>query len=59
VTSDQVARGVVSLAKRPRRSLFLPKVMGLSVFVNSHFPALSDKVQAKAFASYHEEDMKT
>jgi NADP-dependent 3-hydroxy acid dehydrogenase YdfG len=58
VTSDQVARGVVSLAKRPRRSLFLPKVMGLSVFVNSHFPALSDKVQAKAFAPYHEDDMK-
>lgn len=57
VTPDQVARGVVSLAKRPRRSLFLPKIMGLSVFVNSHFPALSDSVQARAFTSYHEEDM--
>lgn len=59
VTPEEVAQGVVDLAKRPRRSLFLPKVMGLSVFVNSHFPALSDMAQAKAFASYHEEDMKT
>ncbi|HSJ87427.1 MAG TPA: SDR family NAD(P)-dependent oxidoreductase [Anaerolineales bacterium] len=58
VTPNDVARGVVSLAKRPRRSLFLPKIMGLSVFVNSHFPGLSDAAQARAFASYHAEDMK-
>lgn len=58
VTPNDVARGVVSLAKRPRRSLFLPKIMGLSVFVNSHFPGLSDAAQARAFASYHTEDMK-
>lgn len=58
VTSDQVAGGVVRLAKRPRRSLFLPKIMGISVFVNSHFPALSDRAQARAFAPYHEEDLK-
>jgi hypothetical protein len=53
-----VARGVISLAKRPRRSLFLPKIMRLSVFVNSHFPGLSDAAQAKTFAPYHEEDLK-
>jgi NADP-dependent 3-hydroxy acid dehydrogenase YdfG len=58
VTPDQVARGVVDLAKRPRRSLFLPKIMSLSVFVNSHFPRLSDTAQARAFAPYHEEDMR-
>jgi NADP-dependent 3-hydroxy acid dehydrogenase YdfG len=58
VTSDDVARGVVSLARQPRRSLFLPRIMGLSVFVNSHFPRLSDAAQAKAFAPYHEEDLK-
>jgi short-subunit dehydrogenase len=57
VTSDQVARGVVRLAKRPRRSLFLPKIMGISVFVNSHFPALSDAAQARAFTPYHEVDI--
>lgn len=58
VTPDEVARGVVRLAKRPRRSLFLPKIMGLSVFMNSHFPSLSDSTQARTFAPYHEEDMK-
>jgi short-subunit dehydrogenase len=58
VTPDDVARGVVRLAKRPRRSLFLPKIMGLSVFFNSHFPGISDSTQAKMFAPYHEEDMK-
>jgi len=58
VTPEQVARGVVGLAKRPRRSLFLPKIMGISVFMNSHFPSLSDSAQARTFAPYHEEDIK-
>lgn len=58
VTPEQVARGVVDLARRPRRSLFLPKIMGLSVFFNSHFPGMSDRAQARAFAPYHEEDFK-
>jgi uncharacterized protein len=58
VTPEQVARGVVGLAKRPRRSLFLPKIMGLSIFMNSHFPSISDAAQARTFAPYHEEDMK-
>jgi NADP-dependent 3-hydroxy acid dehydrogenase YdfG len=53
VTPEQVAQGVVSLAKRPRRSLFLPWIMGLSVFFNSHFPGLSDRIQARLFAPYH------
>jgi NADP-dependent 3-hydroxy acid dehydrogenase YdfG len=58
VSPEAVARGVVKLAKRPRRSLFLPKIMTLSVFVNSHFTGLSDVTQARTFAPYHEEDMK-
>ncbi len=58
VTPEDVAQGVVDLAKRPRRSLFLPKIMGLSVFINSHFPGMSDRAQMKAFASYHEQDLK-
>ena len=58
VTPDDVARGVVMLAKRPRRSLFLPRIMGFSVFLNSHFVGISDRTQANAFAPYHEEDMK-
>lgn len=55
VTPEQVAEGVVSLAKRPRRSLFLPWIMGASVFFNSHFPGLSDRIQARLFAPYHRE----
>jgi NADP-dependent 3-hydroxy acid dehydrogenase YdfG len=58
VSADDVARGAVSLVKRPRRSLILPKLMGISIFINSHFGNLSDHAQVKAFASFHEEDMK-
>lgn len=58
VTPEEVAQGVVALARRPRRSLFLPRIMGLSVFINSHFPGMSDRAQAKAFAPYHQQDLK-
>ena len=58
VTPEEVAQGVVDLVKRPRRSLFLPRIMGLSVFINSHFPGMSDRTQARAFAQFHEEDLK-
>ncbi len=58
LTAEDVARAVVNLAKRPRRSLILPRAMAFSVFLNSHFTGLSDAVQARAVASYHEEDMK-
>ncbi len=55
LTAEDVARAVVNLAKRPRRSLILPRGMALSVFINSHFMSLSDSLQARAFARYHEE----
>jgi hypothetical protein len=58
LTADDVARAVVGMAKRPRRSLFLPWMMTFSVFLNSHFTGLSDSLQARTFAPYHEEDMK-
>ena len=58
LTADDVARAVVGLAKRPRRSLFLPWMMTFSIFLNSHFTGLSDSLQARAFAPYHEENMK-
>src|SRR5215208_6942437 len=51
LTAEDVARAVVSLAKRPRRSLILPWGMALSVFINSHFMGLSDSLQARALAS--------
>jgi NADP-dependent 3-hydroxy acid dehydrogenase YdfG len=58
LTADDVARAVVDLAKRPRRSLILPWMMIFSLIVNSHLLGLSDSVQARALAPYHQEDMK-
>jgi NADP-dependent 3-hydroxy acid dehydrogenase YdfG len=58
LTAEDVAHAVVDLAKRPRRRLILPWMMIFSLMVNSHLTGLSDSVQAKAFAPYHQEDMK-
>ena len=58
LTADDIARGVVGLAKRPRRSLILPWMMMFSLFVDSHWMGVSDSLQARAFAPYHQEDMK-
>ncbi|HSA99199.1 MAG TPA: hypothetical protein VLE49_01015, partial [Anaerolineales bacterium] len=58
LTAEDVARAVVNLAKRPRRSLVLPWVMNFSIFLNSHFTGLSDSLQARALARYHEEAIK-
>jgi len=57
LTAEDVARAVVKLAKRPRRGVVLPWAMTFSAFLNSHFTGLSDSLQARAFAAYHEEDM--
>jgi NADP-dependent 3-hydroxy acid dehydrogenase YdfG len=59
VSPEEVAGGVVGLAKRPRRSLFLPWMMGISVFFNSHFPGISDAIQARMFAPYHRKDLES
>jgi NADP-dependent 3-hydroxy acid dehydrogenase YdfG len=58
LTADDVAWAVVDLARRPRRSLILPWMMMFSLIVNSHLTGLSDFVQARAFAPYHQDDMK-
>jgi len=58
LTADDVARAVVDLAKRPRRSLILPWMIMFSLIVNSHLTGLSDSVQVRAFAQYHQDDMK-
>jgi NADP-dependent 3-hydroxy acid dehydrogenase YdfG len=58
LTADDVAWAVVDLARRPRRSLILPWMMMFSLIVNSHLTGLSDFVQARAFALYHQDDMK-
>jgi len=58
LTAEDVARAVVNLAKRPRRSLILPWMMVVSLLINSHFIGLSDSLQARAVAPYHKEDIK-
>jgi NADP-dependent 3-hydroxy acid dehydrogenase YdfG len=58
LTAEDVAHAVVVLAKRPRRSLILPWMMMFSLFVNSHWMGISDSLQARAFAPYHQEDIK-
>lgn len=58
LTAEDVASAVVRLAKRPRRSVILPWAMVLSVFINSHLMGLSDSLQARALAPYHQKDMK-
>ena len=58
LTADDVARAVVDLARRPQRRIILPWMMMFSLIVNSHLTGLSDSVQARAFAPYHQEDMK-
>jgi short-subunit dehydrogenase len=58
LTAEDVARAVVGVAKRPRRSVILPWIMIFSVFGNAHFMGLSDAVQARALAPYHEVDLK-
>jgi hypothetical protein len=48
----------VDLARRPRRRVILPWMMMFSLIVNSHLTGLSDSVQSRAFAPYHQEEMK-
>ena len=53
LSADDVARAVVGLAKRPRRHLVMPWLMIFPKFVNAHFNGLSDRTQARLFASRH------
>ena len=58
LSAEDVARAVVQLARRPRRSLILPWMMMFSILMNSHLMGVSDSIQARALASYHKEDRK-
>jgi short-subunit dehydrogenase len=54
LSGEQVARSVVSLARRPRRELVIPWWMLISMFLNSHLGTLSDRAQGSAVHPYHE-----
>lgn len=49
LSADHVARGVFSLARRPRRALILPPIMRLAIWLNALFPALVDWGIERAF----------
>ncbi len=54
LSSEDVARSVVGLARHPRRELVTPWFMVFARFLNSHFGGLSDRVQANASGKYQE-----
>lgn len=49
LTPEQVARAVLSLARRPRRALIIPAIAGLSVLFANLFPDLTDWLQERIF----------
>ena len=53
MTSEFVAEQVIKVAKRPRRQLILPWWFGIIVFLDSHFPRISDLLQIQFAKKYH------
>jgi len=53
MTAEYVAAKVVQVAKRPRRALILPWWMGIIIWINNHFPGLSDWAQIRFSEKYH------
>jgi NADP-dependent 3-hydroxy acid dehydrogenase YdfG len=51
MTSQQVARKVVDVAKRPRRSVIIPWWFHPIIWVNSMFPGLVDTIVTRNFTS--------
>jgi short-subunit dehydrogenase len=49
LSSDQVAQCVLSVLRRPRRTVIIPWPMRLSVLFNSLFPGLTDRVIERRF----------
>ncbi len=53
MTSEFVAEKVIQMAKRPRRSMILPWWFGLVIFLDTHFPHISDWIQIQFSKKYH------
>lgn len=47
-----VAEQVVKVAKKPRRSLVLPWWFGLIIWLDNHFPRISDRLQSQFIKKY-------
>ena len=56
LTADDVAKAVLHVAKHPRkRSVILPWWYGILLWFNSHFPGVSDMVQAQLVRRYRKD----
>jgi short-subunit dehydrogenase len=53
MSSDYVAQRVVRLAEHPRRTLILPWWFGMVIFLDNHFPRVSDLLQGAFSRRYH------
>jgi len=52
MTSGFVARKVVDVVKRPRRNLILPWWFAIVIWLENHFPRVSDLLQSQFFNRY-------
>ncbi len=59
MTSEYVAERIVRLAKHPRRALILPWWFGIVIFLDTHFPRISDWLQGEFSRRYHTLNPKT
>ncbi len=53
MTSEFVAEKVIKVAKRPRPQLILPWWFGIIIFLDTHFPRISDWLQIQFAKKYH------
>jgi len=54
MSAEYVAAKVVQLAKCPRRTMILPWWFGLVIWLDNHFPAISDLLQGRFAKKYHQ-----
>jgi hypothetical protein len=53
MTSSYVARKVIAVAKRPRRSLILPWWFAPVIWFDQTFPAITDWILMRVSKKYH------
>jgi len=54
MSAEYVAEKVVRLAKRPRRTMILPWWFAIVIWLDNHFPAISDFFQSKFAKNHHQ-----
>ena len=54
MTSEYVAKKVVNVAKRPRRNLILPWWLAIVIWLENHFPRISDLILSRFLNKYRQ-----